>query len=109
MHTHHLHERTHEAFLSEGRIDPITGEEILAGHEIVICAACKSAFLRETWEYLGKEHCDQKRTAKEIPKQGILDLKINEDLGRVMYTSPQVTVKHELSNLWLIASNAPFA
>ncbi|MEM6299705.1 MAG: hypothetical protein AAF740_13530 [Bacteroidota bacterium] len=92
MHTHHLHADTHKAFLSEGRIDPITGEKILADDEIVICAACKSAFLRETWEYLGKKHCGQTETAKELPKKSLLSLKKRHLLGEIIYESPLVSV-----------------
>ncbi len=44
---HHSHTLTnhHQDFLNQNRIDPITGEKIEEGHTVVVCAACKSAFL----------------------------------------------------------------
>ncbi|PIY08896.1 MAG: hypothetical protein COZ18_09990 [Flexibacter sp. CG_4_10_14_3_um_filter_32_15] len=64
---HRLNTTTHSDFLNQERIDPITGEKIEEGHTIVICAACKSAFFIESWEYLGNEHCNQDETLSEIP------------------------------------------
>ncbi len=66
-HTHHLDIVNHSAFLKQERIDPITGEKIEEGHTIVICAACKSAFFIESWEYLGNTHCNQEETLSEVP------------------------------------------
>ncbi|WP_338760418.1 hypothetical protein WAF17_13575 [Bernardetia sp. ABR2-2B] len=66
--THRLEKELHSEFLEQGRIDPITGELIEEGHTIVICAACKSAFFIESWEYLGEEHCNQTDTLTDIPK-----------------------------------------
>lgn len=67
LHTHHLNTTNHSDFLKQERIDPITGEKIEEGHTIVICAACKSAFFIESWEYLGNEHCHQGNTLAQIP------------------------------------------
>lgn len=67
LHTHLLNTETHSDFLNQKRVDPITGEKIEEGHTIVICAACKSAFFIESWEYLGNEHCNQENTLSEIP------------------------------------------
>ncbi|AFM04427.1 hypothetical protein Fleli_2043 [Bernardetia litoralis DSM 6794] len=67
LHTHHLDTTNHSDFLNQERIDPITGEKIEEGHTIVICAACKSAFFIESWEYLGNEHCNQEKTLSQIP------------------------------------------
>lgn len=65
---HYLDKDLDSDFLKQGRIDPITGEKIEEGHTIVICAACKSAFFIESWEYLGENHCNQSDTLIEIPK-----------------------------------------
>ncbi|WP_375558633.1 hypothetical protein ACE193_12845 [Bernardetia sp. OM2101] len=73
--THHLETELHSEFLKQGRIDPITGEEIEEGHTIVICSACKSAFFIESWEYLGQTHCNQTETLAEIPKPKNMFLK----------------------------------
>lgn len=73
--THHLETELHSEFLKQGRIDPITGEEIEEGHTIVICSACKSAFFIESWEYLGQTHCNQAETLIEIPKPKNMFLK----------------------------------
>lgn len=73
-HTHHLNINAHSDFLKQARIDPITGEKIEEGHTIVICAACKSAFFIESWEYLGNTHCNQENTLSEIPVARTLQL-----------------------------------
>jgi hypothetical protein len=39
-----------------------------AGDEVVFCARCRSAFLKDSWEYLGKKHCEQRRTLQEVPQ-----------------------------------------
>ncbi|WP_338814204.1 hypothetical protein V9L05_02160 [Bernardetia sp. Wsw4-3y2] len=69
FHDHLLNKRQHADFLSENRIDPITGDKIQVGDRIVICAACKSAFLEESWNYLRQQHCDQYGTLNKIPKR----------------------------------------
>lgn len=68
FHDHLLDQKRHADFLSENRIDPITGDKIEAGDRIVICAACKSAFLEESWNYLRQQHCKQYGTLNKIPK-----------------------------------------
>ncbi len=68
INTHLLEAELHSEFLKQGRIDPITGEQIEEGHTIVICSACKSAFFIESWEYLEQNHCNQSETLIELPK-----------------------------------------
>ncbi|WP_375560366.1 hypothetical protein ACE193_22110 [Bernardetia sp. OM2101] len=75
-HIHKLSTQNHFDFLNQERKDPITGDLIKEKDEIVICASCKSAFLKESWEYLGNTHCEQKDTLESIPKQNKLELKI---------------------------------
>ena len=77
QHSHTLTEH-HQDFLSQNRTDPITGEKIEEGHTVVICAACKSAFFIESWEYLGYSHCDQTNTLKFLPLPQTLYLKAND-------------------------------
>ena len=74
LHNHHLRQEIHSDFLAQQRIDPITGEKIEEGHTIVICAACKSAFFIESWEYLGGSHCNQENTLEQIPVRKLLQL-----------------------------------
>jgi hypothetical protein len=74
LHTHYLNTATHLDFLKQERVDPITGEKIEEGHTIVICAACKSAFFIESWEYLGNTHCNQEETLSQIPINKSLQL-----------------------------------
>ncbi len=74
LHTHHLNTATYSDFLNQKRVDPITGEKIEEGHTIVICAACKSAFFIESWEYLGNTHCSQDETLSQIPIARTLQL-----------------------------------
>ena len=54
-------------FLAEKRQDPITGDSFSIGDEIVFCAECKSAFLKESWEYMGSRHCNQSKILSEFP------------------------------------------
>ncbi|WP_338814309.1 hypothetical protein V9L05_02870 [Bernardetia sp. Wsw4-3y2] len=65
MHIHKIDAVLHSDFLKENRQDPITGDLIEEGDEVVFCASCKSAFLKDTWLYLDKKHCDQNKTIKK--------------------------------------------
>ncbi|WP_375560408.1 hypothetical protein ACE193_22355 [Bernardetia sp. OM2101] len=67
MTTHTLQKEKHHDFLNQERIDPITGDILQEGDEVVICASCKSAFLVDSWEYMNEKHCNQRITLKEIP------------------------------------------
>lgn len=67
MTIHTLEIEKHNDFLKQERIDPITGDMLQEGEQIVICASCKSAFLTDSWEYIGRTHCEQSLTLKEIP------------------------------------------
>ena len=51
MHIHQLDPQRHEKFLTQARIDPITGDTLEAGDKIVLCAECKSAFHLDSWAY----------------------------------------------------------
>ncbi len=77
MTIHTLDKETHSEFLAQKRIDPITGDLLQENDEIVICAACKSAFLADSWEYIDRKHCDQHVTLREIPKQEVFKLDKN--------------------------------
>ncbi|MEM6298063.1 MAG: hypothetical protein AAF740_05170 [Bacteroidota bacterium] len=68
LHLHQIQAETHAEFLKQGRIDPITGETLKAGDEIVFCADCKSAFLADSWNYMEGEHCGQSDTLAEFPQ-----------------------------------------
>ena len=57
----------HQNFIAQNRIDPITGDAILEGNEVVFCTGCKSVFLRDSWKYLGEKHCGQSETLKKFP------------------------------------------
>lgn len=67
MHIHKISSSKHSHFLNEQRKDPITGDLILEGDEVVFCATCKSAFLKTSWEYMGKQHCESKKTLYIFP------------------------------------------
>ena len=68
MHIHQLDPQRHEKFLTQARIDPITGDALEAGDKIVLCAECKSAFHTDSWEYLGNRHCNQTNTLPAVPQ-----------------------------------------
>ncbi|WP_338815431.1 hypothetical protein V9L05_22730 (plasmid) [Bernardetia sp. Wsw4-3y2] len=76
IHIHKLSTQNYFDFLNQERKDPITGDLIKENDEVVICSSCKSAFLKESWEYLGNRHCEQNQTLEIIPKQSNLELKI---------------------------------
>lgn len=65
------------AFLKESRKDPITGDSFNIGDEVIFCAECKSAFLKESWEYMGKRHCNQSQTLYDFPSSKKLNLNSN--------------------------------
>ncbi|WP_375562618.1 hypothetical protein ACE193_08755 [Bernardetia sp. OM2101] len=74
MHTHIIQNPRHQTFLNENRSDPITGDDIKEGDEIVFCAVCKSAFLKDTWLYLDKTHCNQTETLGKFPSSEKLEI-----------------------------------
>lgn len=67
LYTHILSEDTFQSLGAKSLRDPVTGETLRTGQEVVFCANCKSAFLKESWEYMGGEHCGQKEVLKHIP------------------------------------------
>ncbi|WP_291727397.1 hypothetical protein [Bernardetia sp.] len=87
MHVYKIHKKKHAHFLKQNRQDPITGDLIVAGDEIVFCHECKSAFLKDTWEYLGGKHCDSKKTLSSFPQERALNLSTNE---KIFGTLPSV-------------------
>ena len=96
---HTLDKEKHNDFLAQNRIDPITGDLLQEYDRIVICSACKSAFLADSWEYIGRTHCNQNGTLREIPKQEVFKLdKNNFNLGylNVELLDPKMVLKaHE--------------
>ena len=82
MTIHTLEKEKHSDFLTQNRIDPITGDVLQENDKIVICASCKSAFLADSWEYMDRKHCNQTITLREIPKLEVFKLdKNNFNLG----------------------------
>lgn len=75
MNTYKVNAASHSDFLNEKRQDPITGDLIVEGDEIVFCQECKSAFLKSSWEYLNEKHCNQNRTLAIFPIKKTLNLK----------------------------------
>lgn len=75
MHTHHLNYQEHSHLLQQNCKDPISGDFLTAGDEVVFCASCGSAFLADSWEYMGAQHCNQSETLRftpEPPKEKII-------------------------------------
>ena len=64
----------HAHFLLEDRNDPVTGDSFSEGDEVVFCSVCKSAFLKDSWEYMGNKHCDQRLTLPIFPMSKKLTL-----------------------------------
>ncbi|WP_338791309.1 hypothetical protein [Bernardetia sp. MNP-M8] len=82
MHIHKINSNSqeHRSFLSQNRKDPITGDSILESDEVVFCAGCKSVFLCDTWEYLGKRHCGQSGTLIDFPLQQAIHIKLDNEI-----------------------------
>lgn len=88
MYTHKLDSQKHKHFLEQGRTDPITGEPLQEGDQVVLCTICKSAFLKETWAYIGGRHCGSVSTLKEIPKAQEVRIKPSNEVGNIRFKSP---------------------
>jgi len=69
IHVHYLDEALEAQFSVQQRRDPITHEAFCVGERIVFCGCCKSAFLLESWEFMGHSHCNQRETLAELPKE----------------------------------------
>ena len=89
MNSYILQVEEHKTLLAQNRIDPITGDKISEGDEVVFCAGCKSIFLKDTWEYLGGKHCNQTNTLKYIPVSSA-KLKLGND---ILYYQPTKNIK----------------
>lgn len=67
MNIHKIDSHLHQSFLEEERKDAITGDLIQANDEVVFCGICKSAFLKDSWEYMDRKHCGQSKTLHSVP------------------------------------------
>ena len=76
MNIHKIDSRLHQSFLEEERKDAITGDLIQANDEVVFCGTCKSAFLKDSWEYIGKKHCNDSKTLDSVPVSSPLSLSV---------------------------------
>lgn len=65
-HTHTISRNKHRNFLKQERRDSVTGELIKPGDKVVFCSCCKSAFLEDSWNYIGNKHCNQYGTLRHI-------------------------------------------
>ena len=72
-------------FLQENRQDPITGDKFKLGDKVVFCADCKSAFLKESWEYMGNKHCNQRGSLTQIPKSNNIEIRKNKQTYHIPY------------------------
>ncbi|WP_338766074.1 hypothetical protein WAF17_02970 [Bernardetia sp. ABR2-2B] len=111
MNTHKINpsSQEHQNFLAQNRKDPITGNSISVGDEVVFCASCKSVFLRDTWEYLENRHCEQSRTLSKFPIDSSIFLKAKE-VTLLYYisaskNSPVYKSKKVKKNPWIKNSN----
>ncbi len=84
IHSHRLTSKNkrHKSFLEEERKDPITGDKLIEGNEIVLCGACKSAFLLDSWNYMARSHCNQPFTLKEIPTKQHVEKEVEQNIDK---------------------------
>jgi hypothetical protein len=75
LNSYQITEEKHQHFLLEERNDPVTGDSFSEGDEVVFCSVCKSAFLKDSWIYMGNKHCEQRLTLPIFPKTKKLSLK----------------------------------
>ncbi len=85
MHIHKIHRQKHFSFLNQNRQDPITGDLIVEGNEVVFCSEYKSVFLKDSWEYLGGKHCNSSETLIEFPIQKVLELRVLQDSNSLLF------------------------
>ncbi len=85
MNVHQIDVQKHADFIAQERHDPITGEKILVGDEVVFCASCESAFLLDSWTYLEGKHCGQKDTLSVFPDQKQISVQTDAALGVLLY------------------------
>ncbi len=100
---HKLEKEEHNDFLSQERIDPITGDILQEGDSIVICANCKSAFLSDSWLYMDSKHCNQTHTLREIPKQEAVKIdreSRNERLDKLAFFQFRTVRESEISGVY---------
>jgi len=89
LHVHQLDIKRHAKFLAEDRQDPITKEPLKAGDEIVICANCNTAYLRDSWNFInsGKCVCGGTNTLNYVPGS-VLELRRSPGKLRLGRTPP---------------------
>ncbi|WP_375560405.1 hypothetical protein ACE193_22335 [Bernardetia sp. OM2101] len=104
MTTHTLQKEKHQDFLKQERIDPITGDILQEGDDIVICASCKSAFLVDSWLYMDGKHCNQIHTLREIPKQEAVKIdreSRNERLDKLTFYKFNLVKPSEVTGVYV--------
>jgi hypothetical protein len=103
MTIHTLEKEKHNDFLKQERIDPITGDILQEGDQVVICASCKSAFLVDSWGYMDYKHCNQTHTLREIPKQEAVKIdreSRNERLDKLAFYQFRTVKNSEVSGVY---------
>lgn len=89
INSYQIKEEKHHHFLLEDRNDPVTGDSFSEGDEVVFCSACKSAFLKDSWEYMGNKHCEQHFTLPIFPTSKKLTLQKPIELPFILVDSDQ--------------------
>jgi len=103
MTIHTLEKEKHADFLKQERIDPITGDILQEGNQVVICASCKSAFLADSWLYMDSKHCNQTHTLREIPKQETVKIdreSRNERLDKLAFYQFRTVKSSEITGVY---------
>ncbi|WP_375559931.1 hypothetical protein ACE193_19725 [Bernardetia sp. OM2101] len=106
MHIHKISNQKHIHFLKEERKDPITGDLIVEGNEVVFCAECKSAFFKSSWEYIGKQHCESDKTLSKFPRNKDFALKYRANRNNLYFilagsaSKKKKFLQRNLDNLW---------
>lgn len=67
LRAHRIGPESDADFLAERRTDPATLRPFEPGDLVVVCAACRTPMLAETWVAFGGAHCSQSETAERLP------------------------------------------
>ena len=93
MHTIILNRQKHASLLADHRLDPVTKLLLKAGDEVVVCASCKTVYLKDVWiNTKNRECCGQALTADNIPNSEFATIKRNERAKQ--NGTPVVVKKH---------------
>jgi hypothetical protein len=95
-----LEETQHGEFLQSKPYDPITGDYLIAGDEVLVCNVCHSVLLKDSLEYLSWKHCSQSDFSLSLPHTGHLTVK--KGSKRIRMTGAQKAPGGDIFAAWIL-------